>query len=216
VCAQFLLRARWEDLERTYGVLRPESTGEGLDERVLPTRRAPVILLDNGQRVLRSMSFSLIPAWSKVRRPKFATHNARLDTIDTKPTWREPFAGRHALVPMIAFVEPIYEGRFAGNMVQFCARQGELLTAAAVYDRWVDPESKEVVDSFAIITDDPPAFVRDAGHDRCPIFLADSAFGEWLDARARPPGEWKIFLRARAAAADFAARVDRPLKARKG
>lgn len=37
--------------------------------------------------------------------------------------------------------------------------------------------------SFALLTDDPPIEVRQAGHDRCPIFLSDEAALNWLDPK---------------------------------
>jgi putative SOS response-associated peptidase YedK len=32
-----------------------------------------------------------------------------------------------------------------------------------------------------MVTDDPPAEVAEAGHDRCPIFLASNELEAWLE-----------------------------------
>ena len=81
--------------------------------------------------------FGLVPSWSKERKVKYSTHNARLVSTDEKsgkpvpiymkPTWREAFAGRHCLVPMDLFIEPIYTGEFAGNMVKFIPKGEEVI-----------------------------------------------------------------------------------------
>lgn len=48
---------------------------------------------------------------------------------------------------------------------------------------------------FALITDDPPAEVRKAGHDRCPISLPESAWQMWLagDLNALKSCAWPAF-----------------------
>jgi putative SOS response-associated peptidase YedK len=56
------------------------------DERIMPHKLAPVIVVEGTQKKLKLTNFSLIPSWSKERRVKFATHNARLETIAEMPT----------------------------------------------------------------------------------------------------------------------------------
>ncbi|MGZ3722480.1 MAG: SOS response-associated peptidase family protein, partial [Bdellovibrionales bacterium] len=78
------------------------------------------------------------------------------------------------------FIEPIYEGEFAGHMVAFSGKDGGMLYAAGVWDEWLNKETGEVIQSFAIITYEPPPFIAGIGHDRCPIFLNAEAGAEWL------------------------------------
>lgn len=56
------------------------------------------------------MRYSLVPNWSKEAKVKFATHNARLESIDEKPTWKTVFSEQHCLVPLTDFIEPILPG----------------------------------------------------------------------------------------------------------
>jgi len=176
-----------------------------------------------GRRELRMMQFSLVPSWSKERRVKFATHNARLWSFDEKtrrevpvfekPTWRGPFAHRHCLVPLSEFIEPIYSGEYAGNMVRFLPKDGKLLTAAAIWDEWTDRQTGEVIDSFSILTDDPHPFVAEIGHDRTPVFLAEDAYGKWLKPESATPKESLDLLRAHVDRPELTVEIDRPLKA---
>jgi putative SOS response-associated peptidase YedK len=168
---------------------------------IAPYRPGPVFL--SGHADLVPMSFSLVPAWSKERRVKFATHNARLDSINEKPTWKSVFVRRHCVVPISEFYEPIYEGEFAGNMVTFSRQDHEVLLAAGVWDEWVDHRTGEILQSYAIITHDPPDFIARAGHDRCPVFLKSADAETWLANAGEHPDKLKAFLLERQAPQDF-------------
>ena len=181
MCAQFLLKAQAHDLERTFGItLRDPETffSEPDAQRVLPHQNALVVTAQG----FRVMVFSLTPSWSKERRTKYATYNARLETLTTKPTWKTPFETRRCVVPMTTFIEPAYENELAGNMVSFHTPENKILCAAGIYDQWVDKESGEVFESFAVITTEPYALVTEkTGHDRSPLFLKENSLKDWLD-----------------------------------
>jgi putative SOS response-associated peptidase YedK len=190
---------------------------------VLPRRKGPVVTVEDGGRVLSEKVFGLIPSWSKERKIKFATHNARLVSEDkntgkpapiyTKPTWREPFSRRHCLVPMEYFVEPIYSGEFAGNMVKFSPGGEEVIAAAGLWEDWVSKETGEVVSTFAVITDDPLPYIKKIGHDRSPVFLDPKDYDEWLVAKEKDPGRTVDFLQRSKADFSWKAEIDRPMAA---
>jgi len=150
------------------------------DKLIVPHTKAPTIVQNGDILILKEMNFSLIPRWSKDRKPKFATHNARIETVADKPTWRDAFRKRHCLVPLTHFIEPIYEGEYAGNMVAFHLPNSDLLYAAGIWEEWTDKSTGEVIESFAIITGNPPKFVESIGHDRCPVFLDLKLGKKWL------------------------------------
>lgn len=182
------------------------------DQLIVPYRPAPVIVRDQEKDVLTQMQFSMVPSWSKEPRVKFATHNARLESIDEKPTWKTVFVRRHCLVPLTDFIEPIYEGEHAGFMVAFAQRDGEMIFAAGVWDEWVNRQSGEVIQSFAIITSDPPPFIAGTGHDRCPIFLSGAAGQEWLGNSGTNPAELKSFLIESKVEPEYSVTRHRPMR----
>lgn len=193
MCASFMLRQRNPG---QYGIAAEYRIDieEYYDRLIVPQRPSPVYKLEGDTIILTAMRFALLPSWAKEPKVKFATHNARLETIDEKPTWKTVFVKRHCLVPMTDFIEPIYEGDFAGNMVSFAQRAGAVILAAGVYDEWVNRESGEVIPSFSIITFTPPPFVAATGHDRCPVFLAVDKGKEWLENQGQPAKQLKNFL----------------------
>lgn len=214
MCAQFLIKAAVRDIELQFGpfIENDWSSAEQLDIRVVPYRRAPAVVAGPSGRILRSMNYSLIPSWSKEPKVRFATHNARLDTILEKPTWRKPFTKHRCLIPLTHFVEPIYLHQYAGNMVAFSPSQPHLLAAAGLYDQWVHMQTGEVLFSCAIITDAPPTFVAATGHDRCPVFIQESAYEQWLNPQEHQVGFLQNLLHESRSSIDFVAAVDRPMR----
>jgi putative SOS response-associated peptidase YedK len=203
MCAQYLLKSKVKELEKALGI-KIDLPLEW-SERILPYAKEPAVTKDG----VHLMNFSLIPVWSKEPKMKFATHNARLETIDEKATWKRPFLKNHCFIPMNSFVEPIYEGKLAGNMIAFDADQ--LMYAAAIYDTWTNKKTGEVIDSFSIITSEPSAFVKKIGHDRQPIFLPLKKAIEW-ETLEGPPEKLKTFLKESAETPALETSVDRPLK----
>lgn len=180
MCAQFLIKAKFIELKNRFGI-KDEDEFEWA-EHILPYRPAPVLLKDQqGQTHIKPMSFSLVPHWSKEPKVKFATHNARIETVAEKPTWRKSFLEKRCLVPMTGFIEPIYEGDFAGFMVDFHRQDQKTLYAAGIWDEWTNKETGEVLESFAILTGAPSPFVASTGHDREPLFLHDTQLENWID-----------------------------------
>src|SRR5690242_5282242 len=76
------------------------------DPNIAPSRELPVILQVDGERRLELMRWGLIPRWSKgADRERYATINARADTVATKPSYRAPFRRQRCLVPADGFFE---------------------------------------------------------------------------------------------------------------
>ena len=209
MCARFGLKIEADKLRELD--ISVHSSILVLDEDYLPYKKAAVIVQTPDGLKLTPMIFSLVPSWSKEPRVKFATHNARIETITEKPAWREPFATKHCIVPMTYFCESVYEGPHAGHVISFGPENSELLFAAGIFDVWVNPETKEQLYSFAIITKDPSVFILENGHDRTPIFLKFEDAKEWLNLRGSEK-EMVDFLLSKNVFPDLSVTRDRPLK----
>lgn len=207
MCAQFSLQIAAEELRNLGIAISP--TLEAIDERFLPYTKIPVIVQTPQGLKLTPMNFSLIPAWSKEPKVKFATHNARIETVAEKPAWREPFLSKHCLIPITNFFESVYEGPHAGHIISF--GQSATLFAAGLFDVWVNPETKEPLVSCAILTTEPSPFILENGHDRTPIFLNLEDGKTWLTLRASEK-EMVDFLLAKNIYPDLQVTRDRPLK----
>ncbi|QLY24124.1 SOS response-associated peptidase [Bdellovibrio sp. KM01] len=193
MCASYGAASEFNLLHKTYKVELPPI--HFVPKQIIyPHTPAPVIVQEHQERKLHLMSYSLVPSWSKVRKPQFATYNARVEEVLNKPSWKKPFESRHCLVPIREFYEAAYTGTFAGNWISIKSHDHELLTAAGIWDTWQDQQTGEVVDSFAIITTEPTPEILTAGHDRSPLFLKADAFDEWLQDK-KSGAEWVKFLK---------------------
>ena len=114
---------------------------------------------------------------------KMATFNARAETIETKPFFRDAFKRTRCLIPMSGY----YEWQAAPGGKQpwyFTARDGSpLLTAAGLWDEWKDRQTGERLKSCTMIITEPNDFAAEI-HDRMPVFLTEQQFAPWLSGEA--------------------------------
>lgn len=204
MCAQYLLKARAKQLEKLFGIQVPMD----FDQRFTPHSPAPVITAKG----LKMMNFSLIPSWSKDRKPKFATHNARIESLAEKAAWKKPLQSKRCLVPLTTFIEPIYINELAGNMVGFHTPDEQVLVAAGIYDEWLDKKTGEVLESFTIITSHALPFVEKVGHERSPVFLAAGTYTDWIKPGEQPAENLISFLKNASVQPDLAVEKDRPMR----
>ena len=145
-----------------------------------PGQDLPVVRLsETGARVLEPMRWGLIPSW--VADPSDAGRpiNARAETAATKPSFRESFSRRRALVPADGF----YEWRRRGpESVPFAfrARSRETFALAGLWDEW-HPREGPPLRTFALLTTTASADVAPV-HDRMPVILERGAEELWLDS----------------------------------
>lgn len=214
MCAQFGVHISGAELKDEYDV-QVQDTLDVIDERFYPHKPAPCIILDPKDKLkLVAMNFSLVPSWSKVAKPKFATHNARIETILEKPTWRSALKKNHCIIPISKFYEASYEGPHAGHLLEFTESKDKLLFAAGIFDKWINPEDEKALYSFTIITTEPNKFILDNGHDRCPAFLDFKLAQKWLHKIDVDSKEQIDFLKKSIQIPSLKIKEDRKLKSK--
>ena len=183
MCGRFIL-AEQAKAEKIFGVTRLRWQ-DMTSYNVAPTREVPVIRQtsadEGGGREGVMMRWGLIPPFLKGESPKYATHNARIETMETSPAFRDPWKkGQRCIVPARGFYEwqmipdtpkqPWFIG-LAGN---------ELMPFAALWDRSVRAD-RTVIESFAIVTvpaNDLMAKIHD--EKRMPAILHMEDVEMWL------------------------------------
>lgn len=162
--------SRLDDLRRT--VLTPQ------DSRIYPGSYAPVMVMENGRRVIRPMRYQCRPAGKPaIYDSKYpGTYNARRDNLTG--FWRGQFGVTHGLMVVDVFYENVSTP--AGNVVlEFRPRSGDPMLIACLWSRWTAPGEPDLL-SFAAITSDPPPEVAAAGHDRCIVYIRPENVDRWL------------------------------------
>lgn len=163
---------------------------------VFPKYPAPVLLIENEKRIIAPMSFGLIPFFEKEAKPKKVFHNARVESLHEKVTFKKAFAESRCLIPVDSFFEYIWEDEKKNWLARFYPKSNETLLAAGLWGKWKSPEGK-VVSSFTMITSDPYDFILKTGHDRSPLFLERKAAEEWIAPGKKEPDELYDILKKR-------------------
>ena len=104
--------------------------------------------------------------------------NARSETANAKPAFRDALKSRRCLVPADGF----YEWQETGKTKQpycFEVNEGELFAFAGIWDQWKDAGGK-MIETFSILTTTPNA-VAATIHDRTPMILDPDVYDLWLD-----------------------------------
>jgi putative SOS response-associated peptidase YedK len=224
MCANYTFRPDENELQKAFKKIQIDDTAPFNEVKgsVFPFTYAPVIVAHGKDLMLTVKRYSLTPSWAKTPKVKWATYNARMNRPNEKtgkglehiydvPTWREPFAKHHCLVPMTEFKESCHEGEGAGHIVKFAPKNESLLFAAGIYSDWVDPTTGEILSTFAVVTTDPDEYIKKIGHDRSPVFLNVDSGKKWL-ADFKSGKEAYQFLEEELARPVLDYQIDRKLK----
>lgn len=180
-------KGKLADLRRT--------TPEDRDRRIFPGVYAPVMVMEQGRRVIKPMRYQCRPAGKPVfydtKYP--GTYNARRDNLEG--FWKGQFGHTHGVIVCDAFYENVSRHRAEGRdlvegeaeesvVLEFRPRPREEMLVACLYSHW--QQDGEELWSFAAITDEPPPEVSAAGHDRCIIPIREENLDAWLNPRHSP------------------------------
>jgi len=167
---------------------------------------APVIVQTEKGRMLTAMRYHcrLAGKPSSIDRQLPGLYNARKTSLEE--WWAPIFGVRHALFVLTGFRENVKRhdmehrelkaGEEPENVVlEFKPKGHQDMLVPCVWDRWT--KDNDVLNSFALITDDPPPEVANAGHDRCPINLTRAAADSWLTPGGRETNSLLMLLEER-------------------
>jgi putative SOS response-associated peptidase YedK len=104
--------------------------------------------------------------------------NARSETVQEKPAFRDALKSRRCLIPADGFYEWVRRGK-SKQPYCFEVAEGELFAFAGIWDRWKDPNCNWI-ETCSILTTTPNAMTS-ALHDRMPVILDPDAYDLWLD-----------------------------------
>jgi putative SOS response-associated peptidase YedK len=94
-------------------------------------------------------------------------------------------------------VRTFYENVDRGGrnvVLHFTPQPADLMLIACVYSVWKDPKDGTELLSFAAITDEPPAEVAAAGHDRMIVNIQPHNVDAWLTPQGRSDEELQAIL----------------------
>ena len=172
-------------IERAFDLPR---VGRGIPAHynLAPSGRAPVIRWVDGAAQLDELRFGLVPFFAKGQPGRYATFNARLETLTTSASFRGPWRrAQRCLVPARGFYEwhlnP--DGSKQPYYVELADRP--VFAFAGLWDRSVADDG-QALESFTIITMPANALMSRIHNakQRMPAILARDAERIWLEGSA--------------------------------
>ncbi len=185
MCGRFTLISSPRDLQLAFeGFVFPDELA--LEARYnIPPSLDVLYIPNDGEKRAGYARWGLIPFWAKDPSIGNRTINARAETVDRRPAYRDAFRKRRCLVPADGFYE--WKKAEEGPKTPFYIRlqSGAPFAFAGIWERWRDGDGNRVV-SCAILTTKPNEKLAEI-HDRMPVILPADAYEDWLtpdEARA--------------------------------
>lgn len=189
MCGRFTLRASAEEVAAFF-----ETNGPVPELRprynVAPSQPVAAVRAEGASRGLAMLRWGLIPGWAKDPAIGSRLVNARAETADEKPAFRDAFATRRCLIPADGY----YEWQRSGERRHpwfIGAKTGGVFAFAGLWERWrvradvrlggtlADARPGDTVETCTILTTAANAVLAPI-HDRMPVMLPRDAFGPWL------------------------------------
>ncbi|WP_254525424.1 SOS response-associated peptidase [Natrinema caseinilyticum] len=217
MCGRYTLVVEQDDLEARFDARfrdgGPESDSDSRSARAsdsgsasafvprynaAPGQELPVITGEDPETI-RRLEWGLVPSWADDDAGGLI--NARAESVDEKPSFRETYARRRCLVPADGFYEWVdTENGTQPYRVTF--EDDRVFAMAGLWERWepdttqtgldafgggAEPESETgPLETFTILTTEPNEIVSDF-HHRMAVILDPDAEERWLSAD--DPGE---------------------------
>jgi putative SOS response-associated peptidase YedK len=174
-----------EELEKRYGaiLIDPDKYRPSYYYHAHSLPALPVVCSDDKAEI-RLMRWGLIPSWTsdeaEAEEIRVKTFNARSESIDLKPAFREPFASRRCLVPVSGFFEWQHIG---GRKIPWYIRlrNEEIFSLAGIWDSW-QLKGGVTMNTFSIVTTRANELMAEIHNTkkRMPVIIPLSAEHLWL------------------------------------
>ncbi|ETR68197.1 MAG: YoaM, partial [Candidatus Magnetoglobus multicellularis str. Araruama] len=146
---------------------------------VAPSQIVLAIVSKDEHRVLSPMRWGLIPAWADSMKMGAKLINARSETIDQKPAFRQSFYKYRCIIPANGF----YEWKKIDKQKQayFIKLSGDTpMALAGIWAVWKNGTNEKVA-SLSIVTTQANEILSNI-HNRMPVILSQNNYDKWLNA----------------------------------
>jgi putative SOS response-associated peptidase YedK len=178
MCGRYLITSAPEAFRRLFGY--PEQPNFPPRYNVAPTQPVPIVRVVEGVREFALVRWGLIPPWVKDPRQFTLLINARGESVNEKPAFRNAMRRRRCLFPADGFYEWKNDG---GRRSPYFVRpkDGGPIAYAGLWESWMGPNGEET-ETAAIVTTTASRDIVHL-HDRMPVIVPPDAFDFWLDCR---------------------------------
>ncbi len=179
-------QAEWEPVSRPdraqnskVGARTADKFTQSAQARLLSAKPVPTFAdRAPGKRRFALVRWGLIPAWVKDPKTFTLLINARAESVNDKPAFRNAMKYRRCLIPADGFYE--WQRVGASKRPFFVSRKGGAPFAfAGLWESWSGPNGEEM-ETAAIVTTAASRSIAHI-HERMPVMIEPEAFDLWLD-----------------------------------
>jgi putative SOS response-associated peptidase YedK len=179
MCGRFTFERTWPEIHALYNLTLDKDKMRNTEARhnIAPTQQVLFVYNDSeGKQTVDEGRWWLVPFWAK-EIPKATLFNARIETIDTTPAFRDAFKSRRCLIPADGFYEWTAADDGKKDPWHIFLPGGAPFSFAGLWAH----NDKLGITSCSIITA-PAEEPMTRLHDRQPVILDPDAYEEWLAA----------------------------------
>lgn len=142
------------------------------------------IITDTNSEIITHYNWGLIPSWSKDEEIRKFTLNAKIETLNEKPSFKESI-NKRCLVLANGFYEWQWHDTKGKNKTKFeiGIENEELFAFAGIYSQWLNQSTGEFINSYAIVTTEANSVMAQIHNikKRMPIILKPEDEAKWLN-----------------------------------
>lgn len=175
MCGRYALEADIDLLIERYKAIILESNFNAKSE-IFPTNTVPIVRQRENLNI-DYLKWGFMPSYAKS-----PLINARAETVDVKPTFKESFLNRRCIIPATSFFEwEKVEDKKVKRRIRI--REEEIFSIAGLYNSFFDKEGKKY-EAFTILTTEANESMVHI-HDRMPVIIPRKDEMIWLDKENR-------------------------------
>jgi len=175
MCGRFSFSASEKIIEDTFGVAVNTAIHK-IRFNCAPSQNLAIITNSEPYQI-NYYRWGLIPSWAKDSKIGNSLINARAETINEKPSFKNSFKSRRCLVLADGFFE-WEKNTKAKKPFYFFIKNHLPFAMAGIWDEWTNLENK-VVRSFSIITTKANELIEPI-HERMPVILPKTEHQKYL------------------------------------
>lgn len=175
-----------KEIKEIYGVgfegedYKPTKFLNGFSHALVP------VILDENPAICTTANWGLIPFWAKDRKIQKQTLNAKIETVEEKPSFRNNY-NRRCLVVVKGFYEWKWlddKGKEKHKHFLTLPNSG-LISLGGIYGNWTDKETGQELTTFSIVTTQANELMTEIHNTkhRMPVVLTKAMEKEWLSDR---------------------------------
>lgn len=184
MCYRTKMNKTFVEIEKAFNArfVDPESYVPAEEINAFNFARTPVIT-NESMGEIDLFHWGLIPFWAKDDGIKKMTLNARIETVEEKPAFRNSVNNR-CLVLANGYYEWQWLDAKGKNKQKYflMPKDQEIFAFAGIYSTWENPQNGEQVNSYSIVTTEANALMSEIHNNkkRMPVILKKEDRENWL------------------------------------